>query len=100
MPRYLVTDVKKGDIVLVEFNVSRWHRKPKAGTVSKPSTPLPAPAPEATSSKSSGVPEWMYPTWDYWAIDLNLLSVALLFKGSDYEKSAKPAAARTDTTEY
>lgn len=102
MPRYPIEDLKKGDIVLVEFSVSRWRKKPQHISSSRPSTPPPPPAPSSTNptaSSAAGIPDWMMPTWDYWAVDLDLQAVSLLFKGSEKDNPSG-AAASTDTTEY
>lgn len=97
MEKLPVSELKTGDVVLVETTVKRWvQRRPAA-----PATPQSAGTP-GTPPSSQGTPQssptrfrgaaFAARTWNSWEMSLDLEAVSLLFKGSEYYQDPEPAS--------
>lgn len=68
MPKYDVSDLKKGDIVLVEMYVTRWAIKDDTEGV---------PVDKAKRFKRTK-------TWKKWNVEFRLDAMSVLYPGNDY----------------
>ncbi len=73
MPKYAVSEIKTGDIVLIEASIIRWpiRNTPVAGG----GTP---PSPQ----------KFVRPVWKKWTAEFKLECLSVVYPGSDYYKGS------------
>lgn len=69
MTRYHTTDLKAGDIVLIEMSVIRWAPKSEA---------------EKKDFSVKGKPFKAHKEWRNWNVEFKLDALSVIFPGSDY----------------